>query len=207
MKWIALLGFILLKVTVNAQPDVEQVTRVFVQYQAALINEKGEEVVKYLDNQSLNYFKNLLMHIRAADSLAIESLSLSDKMNVLMIRHLPSKKEILSFTPKTLAVFSFKHGFGNKEELIGASLGKIKFIDSFAQAPLLRNNKKTGTTYYFTRLKDLWYINILPLLKESDKEFEELITSTDRTENELILGLLELMSDKKISPDIWKRVK
>ena len=207
MKWIALLGFILLKVTTHAQSDAELVSGTFIQYQAALMNEKGEEVVKYLDNQSLAYFKELLTHIRAADSLMIESLSSSDKMNILMIRHLASKKEILSFTSKTLAIFAFHHGFGNKEDLNGAQLGKIKFVDSFAQAPLLRNHKKSGVTYYFTKSNNLWYINILPLMKESDKEFEELIASTGRTENELILGLLELMSDKKTSPEIWKSVK
>ena len=207
MKWIALPGFMLLFVTVHAQPDAEQVVSTFTHYQAALINEKGEDVVKYLDNQSIQYFKNLLTHIRAADSLTIESLSSSDKMNVLLVRHLAAKKEILSFTPRSLAAFAFNHGFGNKEELIGAKPGRIKFVDSFAQVPLLRNNKKTGTTYYFTKANNLWYVNILPLIKQSDAEFEELVTSTGRTENELILSLLELMSDKKTSPDIWKSIK
>ena len=206
-KYFALLLFANLSLALAGQSGIPEIEKTFAAYKTALLNENGNEVVQYLDSNSTTYFKTLLNHILHSDSIEVETLPGSDKMNVLMIRHLASKKEILAFTPLTLAAFAFTHGMGYKSELDNAGLGKVKVKGTFARARLVQDGKKTKTTYYFTHESNHWLIDIIPQLQQAQKDFVSVLKDTKKDENEFIFGLLELISDKKPTSILWKKIK
>jgi|WetSurMetagenome_2_1015567.scaffolds.fasta_scaffold147099_2 hypothetical protein len=204
MKNSLFIVVLLMSLHLAAQKPQTDLEKTFTSYQTAQLNNKGEDAVQYLDSMSIDYFKMILDKVRGADSVAIEALPLSGKFNVLMIRHLATKKEILAFTPTTMTAFAFNHGMG-KSKLEGATLGKAKIKGNNAKAPLLENGKKTDTQYEFNLEDSLWKIDVLPLMEESEADIKAMING--KSENEFIFDMLELMTGKAPTKAIWKKIK
>jgi hypothetical protein len=189
---------------VQGQGNPPELDKSFAAYQSAILNDKGAEAVKYLDSHSMDHFKMILEKVLGADSLAIEALSLSDKFNVLVIRHMATKKEILAFTPATMTAFAFNHGMG-KSDLEGATLGKAKIKGNNAKVPLMKDGKKTDEEYEFNLEEGHWKIDITSSMAKAELEMKEMLMGQD--ENEFIFGMLELMSGKTPTNSIWKKIK
>jgi len=132
-------------------------------------------------------------------------MCLSDKFNVLIIRHLTTKKQILGFTPRTMTAFAFANGMGGKYKIEGATLGKAKIKGNTAKAFLINNGKKAEITYDFNLENGQWKINVLPSIKESEKEIKDMLQG--KNENEFIFGMLELMTGKTPSSAIWNKIR
>lgn len=189
----------------HAQDNSILINKVFTAYQNAVVNDKGTEAVQYLDSISIDYFKKILENVRHADSVKLESLGLPEKFNVLMVRHLSTKKEIKALTPEKLAAFNYANGWGGKDKLLDTTLGKIKIKDHAASALLMKDGKKTETSYHFNFEKNEWKIDITPFIKESEKDIGDMIQG--QNENEFMLGMLELMTEKTPTSAIWKPIK
>ena len=144
-------------------------------------------------------------NVQHADSVKMESLSLPEKFNVLMVRHLSTKKEILALTPGKLAAFNYANGWGGKDKLQGATLGKLKIKNQSASAFLENEGKKTETSYNFNFENKEWKINITPFINDSEKEIGDMIQG--QNPNEFMFGMLELMTGKAPTRAIWKPIK
>ncbi len=188
-----------------AQDNAALINTVFTSYQNAVLNDKGIEATQYLDSISMNYFKKILENVLHADSVKMESLTLPEKFNVLMVRHLSSKKEIIAMNPGKLAAFNYANGWGGKDKLQDATLGKLKIKNQSASAFLMKDGKKTETSYNFNFEKDMWKVNIMPFMNESEKEIAEMVQG--QSPNEFMFGMLELMTGKAPTRTIWKPIK
>ncbi len=160
-----------------------------------------------MDTRTLDYFKSIHRYVLSADSLTLESLPLMDKFTVLTIRQMATKKEILAFTDKSIIAFTIKKGMMGKNTLKGFSLGKINVKDKFAKAQILTDGKKSDKYYHFYSDGSQWKIDITPLFPAEEKETEEFIKQSGKPENEFIFGILEIMTERKPSPSIWKKIK
>ena len=204
MKSILFCFSFILSHQVLGQGNPPELDKCFTSYQSAMLNDQGAEAVKYLDSHSMDHFKMILEKVKGADSLAIEALSVSDKFNVLVIRHMATKKEILAFTPATMTAFAFNHGMG-KSNLEGATLGKSKIKNNNAKAFLMVDGKKTDEEYEFNLEDGQWKIDITPSMAKAELEMKDMLEGQD--ENEFIFGMLELMSGKTPTHSIWKKIK
>lgn len=205
MKTLLCLFLLSFSLVLPAQDNASAIQEVFTSYQAAVVNDKGLEAAQYLDSHSIDYFKKILENVRSSDSIALETLSLPEKFNVLMVRHLSTKKEIMALTPQKLAAFNYANGWGGKDKLQDATLGKVKIKNDSATAPLVKEGKKTETIYTFYHEGSDWKIDITPFVHEGEKDFQEMLQG--KNENEFIFGMLELMSGKTPSRSIWKKIQ
>ena len=94
-----------------------------------------------------------------------------------------------------------------KNKLEGITLGKITVKDKSAKAQILEEGKKSDKFYHFYSDGAHWKIDITPLFPIEEKETEDFIKETGKPENEFLLGMLELMTQKTPSPSIWKKIK
>ena len=208
MKAVFIFSFVFLsQFRIYAQTATKSVQDVFDQYKSAIIAEDGKKAIEYMDIRTLEYYKKLLHHVLSADSLTLESLSLMEKFSVLSIRHMATKKEILAFTDKSFIDFTVKNGMMGKNTLEGYTLGKITVKDKFAKAQILEEGKKSNKVYHFYSDGTNWKIDITSLFPIEEKETEDFIKQTGKPENEFLLGMLELMTQKAPNPSIWKKIK
>lgn len=91
----------------NAQKSEEKAVRnSFDLYKSAILNDEGEKAINQVDSRTVAYYSNILDHVRNADSMKVETLSILDKLMVFSIRHRTSPEEIKSFDGRSLLVYA-----------------------------------------------------------------------------------------------------
>src|SRR5690606_16152787 len=102
----------------TAQKKEEKlVNKSFEGYKDAILNDRGEEAVKFVDSRTMNYYAHVLDKVKNADSVEVSALSLMDKLMVLSVRHRAKKEEILRFTGESLFVYAIKEGMVGKNSV------------------------------------------------------------------------------------------
>src|SRR5688572_3898136 len=100
------------------QTSEKLVKEVFDSYKSSILNDKGEEAVKYVDTRTIRYYDGIIDMVRNFDSSQVETLSILDKLMVFSIRHRASKSDILSFNGSTLFIYAIKSGMVGKNSVV-----------------------------------------------------------------------------------------
>lgn len=183
--------------------EAELVKKTFEKYNSAILNDKGEEAVNYLDSRTLRYYADILEKVKKADEAALNSLSFTDKLQILRIRLTAKKEQILSFDDKEVIIFAVKNGMVGKEGVSNQSLGEITIEENVAKGQLVVKGKKTPFYLHFYKEDNQWKIDLTSLFPTSNAAFKKVIEESGMTENEYIIKLLEVVSKKKVGKEIW----
>ena len=160
-----------------------------------------------MDRATIDYYHGLLEKVWTADSTAIESFSTVDKFVVLFIRHLAPKKQILGFTDNDFITYTMEQGFAGKETVKDWKLGKSKVNNNNAFIILADEGKSGNQVLEFNKENDQWKINLVRFFLAQDDDYQDMLIATKKTENELLFGMMELMSQRKPAPTVWEKVK
>jgi hypothetical protein len=190
-----------------SQNDIQAIKDVFANYKSAIMNDQEDMAIQYMDVRTLDYYKHILSLVRTADSITLDTQPLLDKFTILNIRHIATKKQILAFDDKGIIAFVIKNGMMGKNTLEGFELGKITVKKNSAKAMIIADGTKSTKFYNFYSDGTNWKIDFTSLFPAEEKETAQIIRDSGKTENEFMLGILEIMSEKKVSPNIWKKIK
>lgn len=187
-----------------AQSDEDAVLSTFEAYKNAILTDKGVEAAETVDSRTMKYYSDILEKVKTSDSLEVESLGIIDKLMVLRIRFTAPKNEILSFEGKDLFIYAIDKGMVGKSSVVNASLGDVTISGEFAKADFIVNNQKTPFFFHFYYEKETWKIDITHLFSLGTMAFKQLIKDSGQSENDFILNILELLTGKKPTNEIWK---
>lgn len=210
MKTVLLLSLISLFI---AQPlhsqkkDEKRVRKSQEKYTTAILNDNGAEAVKYVDSRTITYYTDILEASLHADSLAIEGMSILDKMMVLLIRHRISAEELLSFDGTSLLIHAINLGMVGKSGASGIEIGKVTIKGNYAAAEIISRGKKLPYTYDFYKEEKKWKIDLTSSFPAVSLAFQQLIESSERDENEFIFQLMQLSSGKPVDPSVWQKIE
>ena len=204
MKQISSAFLILLSLTLFAQKnEVQAVKASFENYKAAILNDRGEEAVQFVDSRTIKYYGDLLEHVKKADSTAVEGLSVMDKLMIFTIRHRAAKEEILSFDGKGLLVYAIKSGMVGKNSVVNSSIGDVTIEGSFAKGQFLSNGQKAPFSFHFYKEEESWKVDLTSIFPASTMVLKKIVEDSGQPENEFIFSLLEMVSGKKPGAEIW----
>jgi len=210
MKWLST-SLLLSKITALFQDahkaEKEEIRSTFEKYNEALLQDQGEEAVKYVDSRTLKYYSTALVKVIHADADAIESMSILDKLMVLIIRHRASREEILSFDGRSLFIYAVDKGMAGKNSIPNNSLGRIKVVGDFARARALSRGRRTPVHYHFYQEAGKWKIDLTSVFPATAPAFKKLIEKSGQEENEFIFLILEMITGKKPGPEVWEKLE
>jgi hypothetical protein len=209
MKKISHVLILLLFVTSAcfAQKKEQQaVIQAFENYKSSILEDRGEEAVKYVDSRTIEYYGDILELVKTADSTKISSLSLLDKLMVFSVRHRTSKENILSFDGKQLLVYAIKSGMVGKSSVANNSLGDVLVDNDFAKAQFVNNGKATPFYFHFYKEQQQWKMDLTSIFDISNMAFSKVREQSGQAENEYLFTLLEMITGKKVGPEIWQKV-
>src|SRR5688572_748402 len=109
MKKIIALTLVLLLTGFSAiaqKKEEKAVRKAFEDYKTAILNDKGTEAVNYVDSRTLKYYGDIAELVRSADSAKIQTLTIFDKLMVLLIRVRATKEDILAFNGQSLLMYA-----------------------------------------------------------------------------------------------------
>lgn len=183
------------------------VKEAFNHYKSSILNEKGEEAVKYVNSKTIAYYDEILRKVKNADSAEVNALSVLDKLMVFSVRHRTSRADILSFDGKALLVYAIKSGMVGKSSVINLSVGEIKTGGNYANGVVVTNGKATPLSFGFTKENGQWKIDLTSILPASAAAFEAMVKDSGQEENEFFFSILNILTGKTPGPEIWKPVR
>ncbi|PSL23158.1 hypothetical protein [Dyadobacter jiangsuensis] len=199
--------FLIPTLTTAQQTEEQQVKKTFDAYKSAILNDKGEEAVEQVDTKTINYYGNILEKVKTADSLAVDKLTLMDKLMVLIIRHRISKDEILTTNGKQLLVTAIKMGMVGKSSVMNNEVGVVKVNGNFATGELLVRGQKTPLAFEFNKENGTWKLDLTAVFPAGEAAFRQMVKQSGEPENAYLLSLIELTSGKGPGAEVWVPVK
>ena len=203
---LALVFFLAWIATFGQKKEEKLVRQSFNNYKSAILNDKGEEAVKFVDSRTIKYYSDILDLIKNADSTKVETLSILNKLMIFSIRHLTSREDILSFDGKSLLVYAIKNGMVGKNSVASNSIGYVTIDNSFAKGQFITNGQKTPFDFHFYKEENQWRIDITSLFTISITALKKIVDDSGLNENEYLFSLLEMMTGNKPNNEIWEPI-
>ena len=205
-KTITLILLIFISINCYSQSDKELVLKSFDNYKNAILTDKGKLAADFVDSRTMNYYSTVLDKVKMADSLEIDTMGIIDKLTVLTMRHRVSKKDLLSFNGKDLFVYAIDNGMVGKNSVVNAELGDVVTNGDFSKAEFVVNGQKTPFFFHFYREDKIWKVDITHLFSLGTMALKKMVEDSGETENDFITNILEVLTGKKPSENIWKPI-
>jgi hypothetical protein len=210
-RFFKILGILFLlltgPLTYGQKNEQKQVVKSFNNYKSAILNDKGEKAVKYVDSRTIKYYSYILELVKTADSSKVETLSILDKLMVFSVRHRTPKEDILRFDGKALLVYAIKSGMVGKNSVANNTIGEVIIENDFAKGQLIANGQIAPFYFHFYKEEKLWKLDLTALFPLSTTAFKRMADASGQKENEYLFLLLEMLTGKKPGQEIWEKVK
>jgi hypothetical protein len=202
-----ILFFALINIALGQKTEQDLVRKAFDSYKSSILNDKGEEAVKFVDNRTIMYYNDILDVVKNADSAKVETHSILDKIMVFSIRHRTSKEDILSFDGKSLLIYAIKSGMVGKNSVANNSIGGVTIDGNFAKGQFVVNGQKAPFYLHFYKEDQQWKIDLTSLFPISTSALKKMADDSGKNENDYIFGLLEMITGTKPGQGIWQPIQ
>lgn len=183
------------------------IKQTFNNYKNAILNDKGDEALAFVDSRTIQYYSDVLTLVKEADSVKVDSLSLLDKLMVFAIRHRTSREDILSFDGKKLLAYAIKSGMVGKSSVADISIGEVKIEMDMAKGQLVLNGLAAPFYFHFYKEDGQWKLDLTSIFTVSTFAFRKEVEDSGLGENEFLFSILHMLTGKKPGNEIWKAVK
>jgi len=209
LKKYALIFPVLITFNLCIAQNTEEVLvkKSFDNYKSAILNDRGQEAVTYVDSRTVRYYTDILQTTKNADATEINALGLMDKLMVLTIRHRATKEEILGFDGEGLLIYAIEKGMVGKNSVANNTLGTIEVEGTFAKGQLVTGGRETPLYFHFYKENGIWKIDITSVFSMGAVAFKKMQEDSGYDENEYIFALLEMLTGKKPGEDIWNSIE
>ena len=207
MKFVLVIVFAFTTLSLFGQSnDVDLVKKAFADYKSAILNDQAEKALSVVDSRTKKYYTQILNDVKSADSAKINSLSIVDKITILGIRSKASKDEILKMKETDAFIFAVNNGMVGKNSVAGNSVGQITIDGKFAKAQLVASGQATDLYFNFYNEDKQWKLDLTALFPLTKQVFKKMIDDSGKSENEFLFNILEVLTGKKITSEIWKPI-
>ncbi|MFK8054796.1 MAG: hypothetical protein AB8F78_01645 [Saprospiraceae bacterium] len=191
----------------TSQLDKKQIRATFDGYRAAVLANEGQQAASFVDSKTIQYYAGLLENTLTADSTEIESLTLLDKVMVLMMRHRLPEEKLLSTNGKGLLVYALDEGMISKSSVENNVLGQIEIIEEYANGEILVNNESSPVKFGFSKEDDKWLLDLTAVFPIGEIAFQKMVEDSNQAENDYLFFLLELIKGERPTAQIWQPIK
>lgn len=188
---------------INSQ-EVESVRNCFSAYRKAILDQDGVAAAALIDGETRKYYGKMRSLALFGDANDVRKVSTIDRVNVLMIRHLIPPAELAEMTPESLFVHAVDEGWIGRESVVNNELGAIKISGSLASGVHIAAGNQTPFKWTFRKEDGSWKIDITAILPIADQAFKQIIKESEVAEDDFLFGILESISGKKVSDQIWE---
>jgi len=208
LYWFILsIAFVLapyLTISCQSPPDPQPIRECFDQYKQAILNQKGEEAVHRVDSSTLRYYALMKDAALNAKEQEVRNMTIVDKLNVLGFRHRIGIGQLQRLSEQELFVFLVDQGWIGREGVADGGLGQISISGNTAEGEFLSRGQKTPLKFSFVKEDGMWRLDLTAQLPMVSQGMKAAISKLGVTEDEFIANMLEIISGKPVTKDIWE---
>ena len=203
---VILLLFLLVE-SCKENNDQEQIVNCFNQYKASILTGKGDEAIIFFDSRTIKYYDEIIEQIKTADSIKVESLPLLDKFTVLSFRYRVQKEDVLKMDGRKLLIYAIDNGMVGKSKIAEDKIGEIKIDGDFATAKFVINEEISSMSIDFYKEEGQWKIDLTSIFLYSTIALREMLEKSGRSENDYLFSIIEALTGRKPSAEIWEPLR
>lgn len=192
---------------IQAQQTEEELIMIsFEKFKWAVVDNKPEQAVKYIDTKSISYYSLIIDKTKNADSLALDSMNILDKLMILTMRHVMPHDDILNLDGKGLFKYAVKNGIAGKDNLQHITTGKMIINNDTAFVQAIKSGEPSNHYLNFHKEEGVWKFDITSLFKISETSFKKVQIKSGKSENEFLFAIIKLLTGYSPGNEVWLKV-
>ena len=185
------------------QKTAHAIQETFGQYRQAIADQKPDEIPNLVTQSTLDYFSELLDLALYATPSELEQRGLTDRMQVVVLRHRVPMSTLQSKASVDLLKFCVETGLLGKS-VAAVEIGEIRLNGDEAEAQTVLNGQPLSVVLRFAREDDTWKIDMLSILSAGNEVLRSVAEERGLTEDDLILQMVTRGSGMDVPKDIWQ---
>ena len=185
----------------------QAVEHCFSTYKSAILKQNGEAAVEQLADRTIDQYQNYVNWALHAERSELESLSFINRMQVIILRHRVPVETLKSLDGRSALVYAVNHDWIGKNEVIRTELGDIDISDSRATSRVLVGDQEAPNRFQFIFENGSWKFDLSSVITDSNPAMIEAAKRAGKDENDFLFLILESISGKKVSDDIWQPIQ
>jgi hypothetical protein len=178
----------------------------FLKYKTALLEGNGAEAAEQASKGTLAEYQKYRDWAVSGSESEIRSLSTIDKFQVILLRQRIDASVLTKMSGADVFKYAIENGWIGKDS-VRIELKDISVSPPRATARVAQGNKATTEMLHFVQENNIWKIDLLPTLKQTDQVLKETIRQKGVSEEDFIFSVVETLSGRTVTQDIWKQVQ
>jgi hypothetical protein len=191
----------------NDKADKEAIQKVFDNYKTAILAGDGNAAAASVTQETLDQYQKYVDWALHADRATVQSLSVLDKMQVLMMRHRIPRDKWQGMTGEKVFVYAVNNNWIGKDQVQAAELGEINLFVFQASADAIMNKRKTRSRFFFLKEKGAWKYDLMRLMQGFDAALKSEIKRIRMSPDQFIFNALEHANGTKPTDSIWEPIE
>lgn len=189
-------------------PQNEAAVRaVFDIYQTAILNDRGEDAVNSVSQDTIDWYESVRVMALTAPEDELRRQGLMNRMQVVLLRHRIPVAELDAMDGRALFIHAVEQGWVGKNSVSDVAIGPITINENFAKGPLIAQGKTSPIHFQFKGENGAWKLDLLYTMKVAVPALSAQAKGMDLDENEFILRTAEVLSGRQVPDTIWKPSK
>lgn len=188
-------------------PEVKAIGAAWAEYQDAVLNRSGAVTANRVTTSTLEYYDEVRKLAIYADQKQLEGMVLAKRITVLGMRHRIDVHQLSKMTGKELLIYAVDKGWIGKNNTSEVGLGKISITGNQASAVAMQGGKPSPLMIQFLKEDGVWRLDLMRLMALANAAFDQVCKQSGMPEQEFIKAMLENISGKKVTEELWKPLK
>jgi hypothetical protein len=189
-----------------AQTVADSVRTSFEGYKKAILETRGADAVKFVDQETVAYYGKMLDLTRHADSATVSHLGLMDKLFVFTSRAQIKSSELRKLSGQGYFVYAVDHGMIGKNSVSNNGIGNVEANGNEARGKIMSRGQEAGLSFTFHREDKIWKLNLISILPPTEAALKKMLADKGMDENAFIFSALQSLTGKPVDPSIWKAI-
>lgn len=191
--------------TPASKEDLNGIRACYAAYEKAVETADGKAAIACVDSNTFQLYDRLRKLALMADADTVRALSAFEKLIVLRMRHEIPLETLQAMTGETMFAHGVTQEWTDKNSVKQNDLGEIEVKEDVATGVHVFRGQPTEFRAQFRKENGEWKFEIAALMDTVGKlAFEQLIQQSGQPEDQYLVYLLELVSEKPADESIWQ---
>jgi len=186
-----------------ASSDHSEIENLFKKYKESILAKDSLFSVQNVSKETKKFFDEILHTAKYGEKKDLLAKSLLEHSTVVLYRQMINRDTLSNLNGSSLIKLSVEKGFSGEHNYAKLTIGEINVNGENAFAALNFNGNSVPNRFYFTQENGLWKINLVEVIKESEKYLKYQFNKSGATETEFVLTYVGYATKTYIKDDIY----